>query len=98
MNGADEYLDDFEEALEKLGPKCIAQCFIQAYDFFQKNKSKLPESKQKELTAKQWKTLEQEEEEEENDEAAFDEEAESEEDEDGEGGDDEPPQKKAKTG
>jgi len=65
MHGADEDLDEFEEALEKLGAKRTAECFMQALDTFEKNKHKLSEDKQKPLTAKQWKDVHQEEGEEE---------------------------------
>lgn len=91
MKGADEDLDDFEEALEAFGPQKTAQCFIQAFDTFQKNKHMLPPRKQKALTGKQWKDCFQENDEEENAENK-DEEEDSEDDESGE----EPETKKAK--
>jgi len=89
MKGADEDLDEFEEALEALGPQKTAQCFIQAFETFQKNKHLLPTRKQKALTGKQWKDDNHEDgEEEEN----HDEDEEEEEDDSG----DEPEAKKAK--
>lgn len=89
MKGADEDLDEFEEALEALGPQKTAQCFIQAFETFQKNKHLLPARKQKALTGKQWKDQEGDEEEEDGEK---DEEEGSDEDESGE----EPEAKKAK--
>lgn len=94
MNGADEDLDDFEDALAKLGAQTVAQSFVQAADFFEKNKSKLPQERQKPLTAKEWKDQHHEDDEEENDDAAFDEEEESEDDDEGDG--EEPPAKKSR--
>merc|ERR1712048_441679 len=91
MKGADEDLDEFEEALEALGPQKTAQCFIQAFDTFQKNKHLLPPRKQKALTGKQWKACFHEDGEEEGDDNK-DEEEDSEDDESGE----EPESKKAK--
>merc|ERR1712048_505538 len=91
MKGADEDLDDFEEALEAHGPQKTAQCFIQAFDTFQKNKHMLPPRKQKALTGKQWKACFHEDGEEEDAENK-DEEEDSEDDESGE----EPESKKAK--
>jgi len=100
MNGADEDLDEFEEALKKFGAKRIGQCFIQALEKFEKFKNRLPEKDQKPLTAKEWKEKHQEEGEEEEDAEAEDEEDEEDddedEDEDGEEGE-EPASKKAKT-
>merc|ERR1712187_598818 len=55
MHAADEDLDDFEEALTKLGPQVTAQCFVQAFERFQKKKHLLPADKQMDLTCKQWK-------------------------------------------
>lgn len=98
MNGADEDLDEFEEALKKFGAKKIGQCFIQAMDKFDKFKNRLAEKDQKPLTAKEWKEKHQEDGEEEDDGEAEDEEDDDEdEDEDGEDeDDDEPAAKKAK--
>jgi len=99
-NGADEDLDDFEEALKQFGAKCIGRCFIQALEKFEKFKNRLPEKEQKPLTAKEWKNKYHEEEEEEEDgdgdgdedEDDDDEDEDEDEDDDGE----EPPNKKAK--
>jgi len=100
MNGADEDLDEFEEALQKLGAKRTAECFVQAMASFEKNKHKLPAEKQTPLTAKQWKDVHQEdgEEEEGEDGEDEDEDDDDDDDEDGEDGEDdeEPPSKKQK--
>merc|ERR1712048_389179 len=90
MKGADEDLDDFEEALQEYGPLKTAQCFIQSFETFQKNKHLLPTRKQKALTGHQWKNQHQEDGEEED----GDNHDEEEEEEDDSG--DEPETKKAK--
>jgi len=98
MNGAEEDLDEFEEALKKFGAKKIGQCFIQAMEKFEKFKNRLAEKDQKPLTAKQWKEKHQEDDEEEDGEAEEEEDDDDDEDEDGDDEDgDEPPSKKAKS-
>jgi len=98
MNGADEDLDEFEEALKKFGAKKIGQCFIQALEKFDKFKNRLPEKDQKPLTAKEWKERHQEEgEEEEGDGEDEDEEDEDSDEDEGEDDGEEPAKKKAKT-
>jgi len=98
MNGAEEDLDEFEEALKKFGAKKIGQCFIQAMEKFDKFKNRLAEKDQKPLTAKQWKDKHQEDDEEEDGEAEEEEDDDDDEDEDGDDEDgDEPPSKKAKS-
>jgi len=95
-NGADEDLDDFEEALKKFGAKIIGRCFVQALEKFEKFKNRLPEKDQKPLTAKEWKEKYQEEGEEEEDGDEEDEDDEEEDDEDEDEDGEEPPNKKAK--
>merc|ERR1712228_413220 len=56
MQGTPEDLDDFEEALNTLGPQKIVECFIQALEHFDKFKHELPEGKMpKPITSKEWK-------------------------------------------
>lgn len=95
MNGSDEDLDDFEEMLEKLGPKQVAECFVQAEKHLEKKRSLLPAKKLKLITIKVWKeTLDSDNSE---DEKAAEEEADDDEDSDeDDDGDDEPAAKKAK--
>lgn len=94
MNGADEDLDEFEEALAKLGPRKTAECFVQAYRRFQAKKHLLPADKQKELSAKEWKNETQEDEEEEKDNFDDDDEEESSDQENDE--EEQPPNKKTR--
>merc|ERR1711976_1067896 len=54
MHATEEDLDDFDEALEKLGPQVTAKCLVQAFDRFNKKKHLLPADKQKDLTAKEY--------------------------------------------
>jgi len=97
-NGADEDLDDFEEALKKFGAKCIGRCFIQAMEKFEKFKNRLPEKEQKPLTAKEWKDKyhEEDEEEEDGDGDGDEDDEDDDEDEDDDGDSEEPPNKMAK--
>lgn len=95
MQGVFEDLDDFDQALDDLGPQKIVGCFIQARDHFEKFKHELPENKlPKPMTAKEYKekceneSVDGEGEEEEDNDADSD----AEDDEDAE-----PPSKKAKT-
>jgi len=55
MNGAEEDLDDFDEMLEKLGPKAILENFVQAEKHLEKKRSLIPAQKLKLITIKQWK-------------------------------------------
>merc|ERR1712127_943042 len=82
MNGADEDLDEFEEALKQFGAKKIGQCFIQALEKFEKFKNRLSEKDQKPLTAKEWKERHQEEGEEEDGDGDEEEDDDEDEDED----------------
>ncbi|CAL1130989.1 unnamed protein product [Cladocopium goreaui] len=105
MRGVGEEFDDVEQMLEKLGPKGTAEAFVKAYDFFEKNKEKLPESERPpKMTAAEWrKVLDEERFMEDGEEELLGFEGEEEEDleDDGEGEDDgevkEPDAKKAKT-
>merc|ERR1712232_584888 len=56
MQGTPEDLDDFDEALNTLGPQKIVECFIKALAHFDKFKHELPEDKMpKPITSKEWK-------------------------------------------
>merc|ERR1712107_527246 len=97
MNGADEDLDEFEEALAKLGPKKTAECFVQAHKRFQA-KHLLPADKQKELSAKEWKNENQEDEEEEEKDNLDDDDEEESSDQENDEEEEQPPNKKTKRG
>lgn len=101
MNGADDDLDDFDEMLDKLGPRKIAECFVQAERHFEKKRHLIPEDKCKEITIGQWKSSEfnddeNDEEDEKHDEDAEDDDDDEDEDEGDEEEDDEPAAKKPK--
>lgn len=56
MQGAPEDLDDFEEALDTVGPRKIVENFINALERFDKFKHELSEAKlPKPITYKEWK-------------------------------------------
>merc|ERR1719443_703913 len=74
MNGADEDLDEFEEALEKLDPKVIAKCFAQAEKRFEEKKGSMAEEKLKIMTIKEYKATHNEDEDEDEKEDGSDEE------------------------
>jgi len=59
MNGAGENLDDFEDALKKLGAKKAAGCFVAARTYFEKNKDTFFAGKKcpAPITAQEWKTM-----------------------------------------
>jgi len=102
MNGTDEDLDDFDEMLDKLGPRKIAECFVQAEKHFEKKRHLIQEDKCKEITISQWKSSEfneeeNEEEEEKPDEDAEDDDEEEDEDEGEDEDDDEPTAKKPRS-
>lgn len=102
MHATDEDLDDFDDALAKLGPMTIAKCFVQAFERFEKKKHLLPEDKQKSLTGKEYKELYPDDGQEDGEEEQGDFNEDEEEDEDHsdaeaeEEDDTEPPSKKAK--
>jgi len=100
MNGADEDLDEFEEALEKLDPKVIATCFAQAEKRFEEKKGSMAEEKLKIMTIKEYKATHDEDDDDDEKEDGSDEDENENEDEDSDGeddDDDEPATKKAKT-
>lgn len=72
MNGGDEDLDDFDEMLEKLGPKTIAECFVQAEEHLEKKRSILPADKLRLITIKEWKGKNDDEDEDDDEQAAED--------------------------
>jgi hypothetical protein len=96
MRGTKDDLDDFEPALEKLGAKRVAQCFVQAHEKFEANKDKLPEQKRRPITAKVYREIYEQEEEEEEHVSSAEEDADDESDDDAEEPD-EPASKKIKT-
>merc|ERR1712107_796678 len=56
MQGAPEDLDDFDEALDTLGPQKIVECFVKALEQFDKFKHELSGDKlPKPITSKEWK-------------------------------------------
>jgi len=97
MNGTDEDLDEFDEVLEKLDPKIIAKCFVQAEQRFEEKKGSMAEEKLKIMTIKEYKATHNEDDDENED--GSEEEGDEDEDSDGEDDDedDEPAAKKAKT-
>merc|ERR1712125_192854 len=97
MQGTPEDLDDFDEALNTLGPQKIVECFIQALEHFDKFKHELSGDKlPKPITSKEWK--EKCENDSDADGEGEEEEDDSDDDSDAEGDEaDEPPSKKAKT-
>merc|ERR1719443_2543688 len=80
MNGADEDLDEFEEALEKLDPKVIAKCFAQAEKRFEEKKGSMAEEKLKSMTIKEYKATHNEDEDEEKEDGSDEDEDENEDD------------------
>jgi len=101
MNGSDEDLDDFDEMLEKLGPKSILEQFVQAEKHLEKKRSLIPAPKLKLITIKQWKEGGYEEDSEDENaaeaEAEADEDDEENSDEDEDDDEEDPASKKAKT-
>lgn len=103
MNGTDEDLDEFEEALEKLEPRIIAKCFVQAEQRFEEKKGSMAEEKLKIMTIKEYKATHTEDDDENEDgsekgDGSEEDEGDEDEDSDGEDDDDEEPAaKKAKT-
>merc|ERR1719169_154174 len=88
-NFEEEFEDDFEVMMEKLGPKGTAEGILKAHEFWEKNKANESEEKHaKPLTAQEWnQMIGEDESEEDEDEEDDDEDAggEGEEEEDGEG-------------
>merc|ERR1719401_1030217 len=68
-NFEEEFDDDFETMLEKLGPKSTAEGILKAREFFEKNTAKeSPSERAKPLTVKEWAELAGEDDEEDEDE------------------------------
>jgi len=103
LRGCDEDLDEFEEVLANLGPQKTAASLVQAFEYFERKKSCLPEEMQEELTGKEWQLRhgnDEDEQDEDQDDAHAEEEEDDDDDsdaeEDGDDDDDEPAAKKAK--
>merc|ERR1711907_430679 len=104
-NFEEEFEDDFEVMMEKLGPKGTAEGILKAHEFWEKNKgNESAEKRAQPLTAKEWNAMvnDSDEDEDDDDDEDDDEDAggEGEEEEDGEGDEEdeeqEPAAKKAK--
>merc|ERR1712003_175535 len=53
-----EELEDYEQALDTLGPRKFVECFIKALEHFDKFKHEFPEGKlPKPITSKEWKDM-----------------------------------------
>merc|ERR1712046_210630 len=57
-NFEEEFEDDFEVMMEKLGPKGTAAGILKAHEFWEKNKAnEAAEKRAKALTAKEWNEM-----------------------------------------
>merc|ERR1719498_1578367 len=100
-NFEEEFEDDFEVMMDKLGPKGTAEGILKAHEYWEQNKGGEPADKRaKALTAEDWKELtgdDDEDEDEDEEDAGDDAEGEGEDAEGDEEVEDEPAAKKAKT-